>query len=226
LEPKSLGLLELLYRAQLSGANVWYHMLMPQTIATNSHEPVTGYWINAPVSDATAAVIAKIQNQLMQAFPEAVWSIPRPGLHISLMCWVNPLHSYQPDNEQYFQSIQAEYLAIFEDIIKNQAPIPITFHTIEAFPAAVIIKGHDDGSCQRIRDEFMQRVQLPAGTKPFPTIIHSTIARFQKSIELDDVKQVVSRQSIAASETIKEFRLAKETINYMLEYDTVRAFKL
>lgn len=196
------------------------------TIPANVSQDVIGYWINSGVSDKSAAAIAGIQHRLEQRFPGAIWSVPRTALHITLMGWVDPLHDYDRDKDELFRTIEAEYSVALGDILEPQPPIEVAFDTIAAFPGTIIVRGQDGGSYQRLRDQFIERIELLPGTKQPPTIIHATICKFLKPIDLAEVKDFLKTESLSTREKISEFRLAREAILYMVEYDTLKKFSL
>ena len=196
------------------------------TIPANTHQEVIGYWLNSGLSDKTAEAIALLQDKLVQRFPEAVWAIPRPALHISLLNWINPLFEYSEDKNALFKEVQTEYTEAFENIVANQPPIPVTFDTINAFPDAIILKGHDDGSYEKIRNQFIKDVELREGTRQPPTIIHTTICKFLKEIDLQEVQQFLNNEPVLLQEIVDEFRLTRENILYLIAYDSLATFRL
>jgi hypothetical protein len=49
----------------------------------------------------------------------------------------------------------------FKGLLSKQEPIKLHFNTVEAFPAAIILKAYDDEFYKRLRDQFNQRIELP-----------------------------------------------------------------
>lgn len=196
------------------------------TLPTNIHQEVIGYWVNSGLSIETSQAIAQLQNKLTEKFPDAIWPIPESALHISLTNWINPLFDYGEDKNELFDKIQAEYTKAFKNITANQPPIDVTFDKIEAFPDAIILKGHDDGSYKQIRDHFVEDVMLLEGTRQPPTIIHTTICKFLKEIDLNEVRDFLNNESILLHEKVDEFRLVRENVLYLVAYDALANFKL
>ena len=46
-------------------------------------QEVVAYWINSPISDEVAQVIAEQQAALIERFDDAIWNVPHESLHIS-----------------------------------------------------------------------------------------------------------------------------------------------
>jgi hypothetical protein len=196
------------------------------TIPTNPEQSITGYIINAGLSDRLADEVHRIQASLAENFPEAIWPAPRESLHITLMDWLAPLVDYRQDKDKLFQSIESEYVSVLENILRSQKPINVIFDTIEVHPAAIIIKGRDDGSYQRIRKQFLDRVDLLPNTKPPGQIVHSTICKFLQPIDVGEIKSFVESMDLAVPEEISEFRLARESQIFMQRYEVLRRFIL
>lgn len=196
------------------------------TIPANPERPVHGYTINSGVSDRLAHEVHKIQTSLAENFPEAVWTAPRDSLHITLLDWLTPPVEYGQSKDDLFRSIESEYTHVMESIFRKQHSIEVVFDTIEVHPAAIIVRGHDDGSYRRIREQFLDRVDLLPGTKPPGHIIHSTIGRFLQPIDIEEVKSVIKGMSLVVPEKISEFRLVRERQDFMQRYETLRRFTL
>jgi len=196
------------------------------TSPVNPEQSVVGYIINTGLSDHLADEVHKIQASLAEEFPGAIWSAPRKSLHITLMDWLAPLVDYGQDKDELFPSLESEYVNVLEDILKNQDSINVLFDRIEVYPAAIIIKGRDDGSYQRIRSQFLDRIDLLPDTKPPGQIVHSTICKFLQPINIDDIKSFAGSMSLAVSEEINEFRLARESQMFMQRYEVLRRFTL
>ncbi len=201
-------------------------MVKQHAISVDPRQAVIGYIVNSGLSEGLYRPIYDIQTKLIERFPGAIWGAPRQSLHITLMDWLAPLVDYGHNKDELFRSIEDEYTAVLTKALKQQAPILVTFDTIEVHPAAIIVKGHDDGSYSRIRDQFLSEVELLPGTKPPPAIIHTTIAKFLKPINVNEVADFVRHESLYAQEEILEFRLARETRVFMVEYEILRQFKL
>jgi hypothetical protein len=196
------------------------------TIPADPEQMVTGYIVNSGVSEGLYRQIDDIQTRLNERFPGAIWIAPRDSLHITLMDWLAPLVDYGEDKDELFHSIENRYIEVLAEALEGQRPIQVTFDTIEVYPAAIIAKGHDDGSYQRIRESFLEKVELLPGTKQPPKIIHATICKFLKKIDVSEVEDFVRQEPLRFQEEVSDFRLARESQIFMLTHEVLRRFTL
>jgi 2'-5' RNA ligase len=194
------------------------------TTPVNTAQDVIAYWIVSPVSDEIARLIGGLQISLAERFSDAIWNVPRDSLHISFNA-LSPIFEadkiINPPSD-----IPAAYIDAFEKTVRAQKPIRLHFDTIEAFPAAIILKAQDDGAYKRLRDQFNECVELPVGTKPTPAIIHTTICKFHQSISLDEVEDFLATKTLEVDMLVEEFRIVREKMLYMVNFDILRQFKL
>lgn len=194
------------------------------TLPVNTNQKVIAYWIVSPVSDQVARHIADLQAALVDRFSDAIWCVPRESLHISFNA-LSPI--FDADKIQRAPpNVPTDYSKAFKELISGQAPIKLHFDTIEAFPAAIILKAYDDGSYEHLRNQFKERVELPVGVKPTPAIIHTTICKFHQSIDLNEVKDFLSTKTIEIDMFVDEFRIVREKILYLIDFDVLQRFML
>jgi len=195
-------------------------------IDQNLHKKVCGFVLNTGFSDDGVEKIKLAQSILVEEFGDSIWLSPPKSLHVTLMDWFAPLVQYSDTHENLFKEYRKEYEDILTNLLNNQSPIEISFNSIIATPTAIIIRGTDNGSYGRIRDEFMKKIQLQPGTKLPPKIIHSSVARFRKAVDFDLVERFTKTIDINFKENISEFRLLRESEIPMLEFAVLRSFKL
>jgi len=194
------------------------------TTPANTAQDVIAYYIVSPVSDEAAQLIAEFQASLVDRFSDAIWSVPRESLHISFNA-LSPI--YESDRTLDAPSdVPAIYTDAFKAIVSEQKPIKLHFDTVEAFPAAIILKAQDNGIYKQLRNQFNERVELPAGTKSTPEIIHTTICKFHQSVDLDEIKDFLSTKTVEMDMLVDEFRIVREKILYMVDYDILQRFNL
>jgi 2'-5' RNA ligase len=197
---------------------------MTPTIPVDTNQRVIAYWIASPVSDELARVIAQVQAALKERFADAIWPVPRESLHITFNALSPIFGSHNIDSAP--GSPAPEYTEAFRKLTAKQPPIKLLFDTVEAFPAAIILKAQDDGSYHSLRSRFNESVKLPKGTKATPNIIHTTICKFHRSIDLDEVKDFLATKSIEVNTLVSEFRVVREKILYMVDYDILERVML
>lgn len=190
----------------------------------NKH--VNGYMINTVPSEANCQKVATFQQRLAAHFSDTLWLTPPETLHITLMDWIAPLVDYGTDKEALFKELFPGYDRVFTKLLQQQAPITVHFDTVKVTPGAIILIGHDDGSFKRIRDGFLQQIELLPNTKQPPTIIHSTIARYKTEQNMQPIIDFVATQRLAFDHIVAHFRLAQEQIVPMLDYNLLKEYPL
>ena len=155
-------------------------MTQPVDWTGTKHE---GYIVNAGFSPQNTAKISEFMEYLRGLYGDAINLQIENSLHITLFDWIAPLLDYGgQDKAKLYQRVKNQYDEQLTKILAEHSPISVHFDTVEVHPTTVIIKGHDDGSFQKIRDAFVASVDILPGTKMPPEIIHSSIGRFVKSI--------------------------------------------
>lgn len=188
---------------------------------------VNGYMINTVPTQENCQKVAIFQKKLAAQFGNTLWLTPPDTLHITLMDWIAPLVDYGTDKDVLFKGRFPEYDKVFTDIVRRQPP-PITIHfdTLKVTPDAVILVGRDDGSFQRIRNDFLREIELLPNTKQPPTIIHSTIARYKTEQDLQPIIDFVATQDLSFDHIVTHFRLAQEQVVPMLDYNLLKQYPL
>jgi len=189
-------------------------------------KPVQSFFVNAGLSDENAQQLSLVQDELVQVLPDVIWASPRNALHITLVDLLSARVDYNADKLQLFQSHFNEYDAALQDILKDQHAIEVKFSQVKTTPEAIIIVGEDNGSFARIRNAFSERVQLLSGTKPAPQIIHSSLCRYKQQADLEPIQEFVSKQRISFTEHINSFRLTREVVWSLVQFELVKKYKL
>lgn len=193
---------------------------------TDKDREVVGYMINTGLGSNTTIKVTDIQEKLVEKWGKAIYCPPAKSLHITLMDWIAPLVKYGKDKDKIFSEIYPDYDRAFQESIENISPIKVSFDEIRVSSGAIFTVGTDSGEFRSIRDGFLERVELLPNTKRPPNIIHCTIARFNKSIELEPIKEFVGHLQLSTEENIQSFRLVKETRIPMLDYTVLSKYVL
>lgn len=185
-------------------------------IDTNISQPVLGYVPLAFLSDENQQKILIFQENLKNRFPGVIWNTPPSMLHITLLDWLAPLVEYGNDKDVLFQAIFPQYDAVLQEILQGIKKISISFKILRVKPNAIFLVGEDSGQMQSIRNKFLEQITLLPNTKKPPEIIHSTIARFLKEYNLQEVVDFVQEQKLEFSETVTEFCLLRVSTMYQI----------
>lgn len=194
-------------------------------ITDNIGKSENAYALVALLSESAKQQVSQLLNKLSKVLGDAVWIMPREALHVTL-CEIIQAKDYTEDKQALYDRHSFEYENVTADILSNYKPIIIAFDTVVASPQAIIIKGIDDGSFEKIRKAIVDKLPLPSETKLPPSIIHTSIARFTKVIQLDEVENIVNHQAISFKETIDAFQLVNNLTPPLLKYKIVRTYPL
>lgn len=194
-------------------------------ITDNIGKPDNAYAIVSLLSASTNQQVSNLLTQLSSALGEIVWIMPKDALHITL-CEIIQAKVYQEVKQVIYDRHSSEYENVTANILRKFDPIRIIFDTIEVSPQAIIIKGNDDGSFQKIRKVLIDMLPLPSETKLPPNIIHISIARFTKEVQLNEIEKIVEKYTISIHETITEFQLVNNLTPPLLSYEVIRTYPL
>lgn len=202
---------------------------MSSLLTTVNHDIgrlVEGYMINAVFDKQSQEKILDLQSELSLNFEDIIWNAPIDSLHITLMDWLAPLVDYGENKKTIFDNIFNDYDDVFTKTIKDIKPITVNFKEVRVFQKAITVIGKDSGEIESIRGKFLAEIDLIVGTKPPPNIIHSTISRYRKEASLGPIDELVSRHSINLMLTIDHFRLVKEEVVPLLQYEILKKYSL
>lgn len=199
---------------------------MAETVpATNIGEREIGYVLLALLSDEAKDQIVSLQQELDRELPGALWLMPRDALHVTLCEIIQP-KDYGEDKTQLFERNRQAFEDVSSRVLAGFGEIAVQFDTIEASSGAIIIRGQDDGSFNAIRKRLVAQLSLPEATKRPPDIVHSSIARYTKSVELGNVEQIVDAHRIDLQEQVTAFKLVRCSVQPLLEYETLQTYRL
>ena len=200
---------------------------MTKTIPMNYvGKTLIGYGVGAYLSRPSQEIVTSLLEQLTSELPGILWPMPPGDLHITLFEIIVSLGEYEGDRDKIYEKHRPAIEQELDNLLSQMEPIKVDFTRLEASPAAIIVKGTDDGSMQTIRDKIVSKSLLPSETKLPPGIIHSTIARYIKEIDLDHVQEVLKHHSVNFEETIHEFKLERATGAPMAGVTTLKLYPL
>lgn len=202
-------------------------MNMAETIpADYIDRPARGYIYVSLMSPHGRQQVANLLHQLQDELPGVIWPMPPSALHVTLAEIIQSRKEYTQDKDALFEEHRQEYERQPERILARMGQFAVTFNAIEASEQAIIVRGIDQGQFQSIRSRLVAEVPFPDETKSPPDIIHSSIARYKKSVDLEHVQQIIARHALAFEEPITQFHLMKTVVPPLLKYETLRAYQL
>lgn len=185
-----------------------------------------GYGVGAFLSEQSQKIVTNLLQQLTDELPGILWPMPPEALHITLFEIIVALDAYKGDRDELYEKHKVAIDQELDAMLSQMGPISIDFKYLEASPAAIIVKGTDDGGMQKIRESIVSKGLLPSETKLPPNIIHSSIARYIKAVDLDHVQKITERHVVDFKETIHEFKLMRATGAPMVGIKTLKIYRL
>lgn len=185
-----------------------------------------GYMTQAEFSAVNARKVHSLVDDIQTKFGDAVFCMPEPSLHITLLDWIAPLVDYGgQDKQALFEQVRPVYDRVLSEAIAAHGPITVHFDEIRVAPTTIFVVGHDQGQFQHIREHFLRHVTLLAGTKLPPTIIHTSLARFTRAIDLVGVQDFMATKSVDVTQKVTSFRLVHSSREPLLEFEILKRYK-
>lgn len=181
-----------------------------QTIVTPPVHSPDEHSIVRLFSAQSAEQAVVMQTHLKELFGDAIWLQKPPSLHITLMEIICDTEYIDKTREQYFQDWYASYNETVKEVLGSIEPFDLHFTELLVSQRAIIIKSADSKVLNDIRKALMERTQLPSGTKVPPDITHSTLARFNKPIDLEEARRLTAEISVNIAEHVTEFSLVRD----------------
>ncbi|MBP6084780.1 hypothetical protein KA517_00900 [Candidatus Gracilibacteria bacterium] len=200
--------------------------MLEKTITNTFNRPFYGYWVNTELSKNTAKEINIIQEKLKTNLGDALWMTPTETLHISIVNTLDLPLLTETENE----SIKKVYDQVLRTIVTNTKPAIIKFSKIVASPEAIFIQADNNETIKQMRDQFLigikDRLPTELVLPRTPNIIHVTIARYTKALDLETTKKVSDTLEINFTEEITALRLVKVQPLPSVASDVIRAYPL
>lgn len=191
------------------------------------NRPLESYFIAARFSPASIEALRRIIGAVELEFGNAVFGMPGEALHITVLDWISPVDGYEATpREELYEQIYNDFDVAMSKSITSLAPITVNFNAVKASPSTIFITGQDNGEFEILRQRFIEKVSLPKDTKTPPQIIHSSLARFVKEIDLSDVELFTAKQQLDITETFTHFDLLHSTIEPNLKFEVLKQYKL
>ncbi len=185
-------------------------ILTMETIATPPDHSENEHSIVRLLSTESTDQVSAIQDQLVNIFGDAIWLQKPPSVHVTLMEIICDTEYVGKSRRQYFDEWYAAYNETVKDVLSTIEPFNISFTELLVSPRAIIIKSLESEALNSIRETLLKRISLPPGTKIPPDITHSTLARFNTPVNLEEAKSRTTKISVDIHEHISEFSLVRD----------------
>lgn len=200
---------------------------MSETVpAEYLNEPAVGYVYVALLSETAQQKITNLLQAMSQELPDVIWPMPPEALHITLCEVVQSRKNYTQDKDALFAQREQEYLDGAAKVLSGIKAFSVVFKCIEVSPDAIIVRTEEGAAFNDIRAKLLGHITLPTETKRPPDIIHSSIARYKQTVDLEVVRAVAAEQTIDIEEPITEFKLLRTLVPPLLQYEEIASFPL
>lgn len=180
---------------------------MPSTIVSPLVHSPDEFSIVAMPDNETTKKIVDIQSQLSSLLGDAIWLTPPNALHSTLMEIICDTTYEGMSRKEHFEHWYERYNDKAREVIATLQPFDVTFDELIVSPGAIILKASDTSAFNTIRKALLDQTVLPVQTKIPPDITHTSIARYNKAIDVDIAREQVSSIKVAIKLHITEFKL-------------------
>ncbi len=154
--------------------------------------------------------VAELQKKLVQELGDAI-KLPKPqSLHITLVSVVQPKIYSKPSRKELFDEYKSILSERPKQIIGSFPASDIRFNKVSGDEKAIAILASNPSSFNNIRQKLTEKIPFPAETRQPPTVMHCTIARYQKQIEFVKVQKVINDLHIDFVERISQVHLFED----------------
>ena len=168
----------------------------------------------------------KLQNKLGQMLGDSIWLQEPKSLHITLMEIVCDTDYGSISRKEVFEQWYIENNETVKNIIAGIPEFEVTFSELLVSQRAIIIKSRESNELNYIRKQILSKTKLPRSTKLPPDITHSTLARFAKSIDIDELSDKLKYINFSGKQQISEFVLAKDLVPPLFKPSITERYEL
>jgi hypothetical protein len=177
-----------------------------ETIQTPSEDECG---IVATFSEQSLDQLTAIQAKLSERLGDSIWLTPRRALHSTLMEIICD-REYSVPRQVLFADWYKQYSRSVSEILAELPAFEITLNEIEVSARAITVRSKNSNLFNTIRSKILSRTVLPDGTKMPPNITHCTLARFNRSVDLEMVIREIQHMQCDFTEHIVGFKLLKD----------------
>jgi len=179
------------------------------------------------LSPEGSTAVDVVRDRMAAALPaDLLWRTPSDVLHSTLFEVAMLYRDYDNDKDAWFNENKERITSTLREILAPVKPVQVRFNEIEVSQSAVIIKGTDDGTFERIRKQVGYAGIIMPGSRTPPDIIHSSIFRYLHQYDLYAVEQAAKDLTIDFTMTVREFCLERISIVPIGGIERVYTFKL
>ena len=183
-----------------------------QTIISPLEYSPDEYNIVAMPSGESLEKITQLQSQLKNILGDAIWLMQPSCLHITVMEVICDTDYGDQSRKDLFEQWHKQYNDIVREVLASCEPLTLHFSELVVSPGAIIIKAAESQQLNDIRSKLLSRIKLPEGTKIPPDITHCSIARYGKSIDLEQAQYATRELSVDLDLSVKQLKLMNDLV--------------
>ncbi len=117
---------------------------------------------------------------------------------------------YPTPRNELFTNWYEHYSHQVGETLADVPSFNLTFSEIEVSARAIIVRTATSEAFNDIRTKLLSKIELPKGTKLPPDITHCTLARFNRSLNLEEAIKLTQNIPCDITENITSFKLLKD----------------
>lgn len=170
--------------------------------------------------------VTQLQSRLKNILGDAIWLMPPNCLHITVMEIICHADYKDQSRRELFEQWHKHYSDTVKEVLAGQPPLTLHFSELVVSPGAIIIKTENSQLFNDIRSKLLSRIELPAGTKLPPDITHCSIARYSKSIDLEQAQQTTRELGVDLDLPVKQLKLMNDLVPPDFNPNSIETYEL
>lgn len=198
-----------------------YNNRMQTIVSPFEYSPDEYNIVAMPSGEALEKII-----QLQNILGDAIWLMQPSCLHITVMEIICHTDYGDKSRRELFEQWRLQCDDIVREVLAEQPQLTLHFSELIVSPGAIIIKTAESQQLNDIRAKLLSRTKLPDGTKIPPDITHCSIARYGKSIDLEQAQYATRELSIDLGLPVKQFKLMNDLVPPDFNPNCVETYEL
>lgn len=191
-------------------------------------KPISGATIQIELSDSVRNILCGYQKELDALEPNNLLLIPREFQHISVNQVVFWGGKYQLGTKETWEQIAENFTSSFKHLHKSLPSFEVKFSKLVATTGGIIWCAYDDrDQMETLRNIFLQKLPFPKETKKFNHIIHTTVARYKRTLNSPQlIYEYVQSKNDTVSMKVERIFLRKENLFPSIQTEDIAHIEL
>lgn len=201
---------------------------MERTTAYEHKEvPITYFGVAYELTPRDQEQFATMRQTLSRQLGDDIYLLPAPALHISIthITAAKDGDAHYKAYVDFYEEHQQEYIATLTEVTKDLSPFKLTFHGLRASSQAIIARAEPSEGIGKIREALAPLPKLD-GRNIEPSFVHSTQARYRKSVSLEDIQKHIEPIDFAATLEVNSIQLVRTAKGLVEPHNIIETFHL